>query len=121
MIPEPRIENAPLRTKYGLFTIHIFSWSDNEQDNILALTSGLSSSKRPLIRIQSACYTGEIFGSLDCDCHWQLETRLTAIQREGGAFIYMLPDLDSRTGFRHREWQKCWRLIKPGQKCGAKL
>src|ERR1700720_2555096 len=31
------------------------------------------------------------------------------------------PDLDSRTGFRHREWQKCWRLIKPGQKCGAKL
>ena len=31
------------------------------------------------------------------------------------------PDLDSRAGFRHREWQKCWRLIKPGQKCGAKL
>src|SRR5271166_4732909 len=26
------------------------------------------------------------------------------------------PDSDSRTGFRHREWQKCWRLIKPGQK-----
>jgi hypothetical protein len=33
----------------------------------------------------------------------------------------LLPDLDSRTGFRHREWQKCWRLIKPDQKCGAKL
>lgn len=33
----------------------------------------------------------------------------------------VLPDLDSRTGFRHREWQKCWRLIKPGRKCGAKL
>jgi hypothetical protein len=30
-------------------------------------------------------------------------------------------DLDSRTGFRHREWQKCGRLIKPGRKCGAKL
>src|SRR5271165_5369926 len=29
----------------------------------------------------------------------------------------VLPDLDSRTGFRHREWQKCWRLIKPGRKC----
>jgi len=25
------------------------------------------------------------------------------------------PDLDSRTGFRDREWQKCWRLIKPGR------
>jgi ACR3 family arsenite transporter len=36
-------------------------------------------------------------------------------------FGALQPDLDSRTGFRHREWQKCWRLIKPGQKCGAKL
>jgi hypothetical protein len=35
--------------------------------------------------------------------------------------VYVIPDLDSRTGFRHREWQKCWRLIKPSRKCGAKL
>jgi hypothetical protein len=35
--------------------------------------------------------------------------------------VWVKPDLDSRTGFRHREWQKCWRLIRPGQKCGAKL
>jgi hypothetical protein len=33
----------------------------------------------------------------------------------------VLPDLDSRTGFRHREWQKYWRLIQPGKNCGAKL
>ena len=39
----------------------------------------------------------------------------------GGVTTTVKPDLDSRTGFRHREWQKCWRLIKPGQKCGAKL
>ena len=26
-----------------------------------------------------------------------------------------LPDLDSRTGFCHREWQKCWRMTKPGR------
>jgi hypothetical protein len=30
-------------------------------------------------------------------------------------FYELRPDLDSRTGFRHREWQKCWRLIKPGR------
>jgi hypothetical protein len=40
---------------------------------------------------------------------------------EGASNHLSRPDLDSRTGFRHREWQKCWRLIKPGQKCGAKL
>jgi cytochrome c553 len=37
------------------------------------------------------------------------------------AMSTLIPDLDSRTGFRHREWQKCWRLIRPGRKCGAKL
>src|ERR1700760_168956 len=42
-------------------------------------------------------------------------------QRRGLACRTLGPDLDSRMGFRQREWQKCWRLIKPGQKCGAKL
>src|SRR5205807_2455007 len=36
-------------------------------------------------------------------------------------FSNLKPDLNSRTGFRHREWQKCWRLIRPGRKRGAKL
>src|ERR1700731_1838377 len=35
-----------------------------------------------------------------------------------GASGAVWPDLDSRTGFRDREWQKCWRLIKPGRKGG---
>jgi GTP cyclohydrolase II len=91
MLNEPRVAHASLRTTYGEFTIYVFSWSENEQDNVLALLSDAKNSS-PLVRIQSACYTGEIFGSLDCDCHWQLETSLAAIQREGGVFIYMLRD-----------------------------
>ena len=47
--------------------------------------------------------------------------RLTLKRLAAAGLGWPLPDLDSRTGFRHREWQKCWRLIKPGQKCGAKL
>lgn len=91
MLGKPRIAHAPLRTIFGDFTIYVFSWSDNEQDNVLALLPDRKNNS-PLVRIQSACYTGEIFGSLDCDCHWQLETSLTAIQKEGGVFIYMLRD-----------------------------
>lgn len=45
-----------------------------------------------LCRIQSACYTAEIFRSLDCDCHEQLELSLTRIQSEGGLLIYVLSD-----------------------------
>ena len=46
---------------------------------------------------------------------------LTGQERDELFFLTCLRDLDSRTGFRHREWQKCWRLIKRGRKCGAKL
>lgn len=86
-----QIANTPLNTKYGIFELYDFAWSVNEQDNVLALVSDFNG-KRPLVRIQSACYTGEIFESTDCDCHWQLETGLHRIQKEGGIFIYMLCD-----------------------------
>ena len=88
---QPQIASAPLNTKYGTFELYDFAWTSNEQDNVLALVSNFES-KLPLVRIQSACYTGEIFESTDCDCHWQLETGLHRIQKEGGIFIYMLCD-----------------------------
>jgi GTP cyclohydrolase II len=88
---DPSIAVAPIRTKYGESKLHVFSWSANEQDNVLVVVPGELDSC-PLIRIQSACYTGEIFDSLDCDCHWQLETSLKLIHQRGGAFIYMLKD-----------------------------
>jgi GTP cyclohydrolase II len=91
MLLNPTIAHAPICTKYGGFSIYVFSWSENEQDNVLALVRD-TYDRAPLVRIQSACYTGEIFESLDCDCHWQLETSLAAIQKEGGIFVYMLKD-----------------------------
>ena len=88
---QPQIAKSPLNTKFGLFDIYDFAWSDNEQDNVLALVSRFAN-RVPLVRVQSACYTGEIFESTDCDCHWQLETGLRRVQEEGGIFIYMLCD-----------------------------
>ena len=88
---QPEIAKSPLNTRYGTFDLYDFAWSKNEQDNVLALVSDFSG-RTPVIRIQSACYTGEIFQSTDCDCHWQLETGLHRIQDEGGIFIYMLCD-----------------------------
>jgi 3,4-dihydroxy 2-butanone 4-phosphate synthase/GTP cyclohydrolase II len=42
-----------------------------------------------LIRVHSECLTGEVFGSLKCECGPQLDAALEAIQREGGIVIYM--------------------------------
>lgn len=79
---EPTVANSPLNTRYGTFQLYVFSWSENEQDNILTLVAE-GSEAVPLVRVQSACYTGEIFESLDCDCHWQLETSLAQIAASG--------------------------------------
>jgi GTP cyclohydrolase II len=92
-VKDPEVATSPLRTKYGDFSLHVFSWSENEQDNVLALTTAeFDKLNKPLVRVQSACYTGEIFESLDCDCHWQLETSLGQIAERGGIFVYMLCD-----------------------------
>jgi len=43
-----------------------------------------------LVRMQSECLTGEVFGSLRCDCHEQLQTAMRAVEREGrGVIVYI--------------------------------
>jgi GTP cyclohydrolase II len=82
-----------IETIYGSSTLHCYSFGPHEEDNVLVVDClDRGSPDRPLIRIQSACYTGEIFRSTDCDCHEQLDVSLTRIHDEGGALIYMICD-----------------------------
>lgn len=80
-----------LETHFGDFDFFCYSWDKHEEDNILCL-SNLKSKENVLTRIQSACYTAEIFRSLDCDCHEQLEESIKRISKEGGIVVYMLCD-----------------------------
>ena len=54
----------------------------------LAIISG-TPANGTLIRVHSECLTGEVFGSLKCECGPQLDAALDAIQHEGGVVIYM--------------------------------
>lgn len=80
-----------LKTKFGDFQFHCFSWGKHEEDNILVLENNQFSGA-PLVRVQSACYSAEIFRSLDCDCHAQLSKSQRLIAESGGFLIYMLCD-----------------------------
>lgn len=82
---------APLKTLYGTSTLHCFSFGPHEEDNILAI-SVAGSGHPPLVRVQSACYTAEIFRSTDCDCHEQLDESLRLVHRDGGLVLYMICD-----------------------------
>lgn len=48
-----------------------------------------NSRELPLVRIHSTCMTGDVFGSLRCECHAQLQYSLDKISREGGILIYL--------------------------------
>lgn len=54
----------------------------------LAIISG-HPANGALVRVHSECVTGEVFGSLKCECGPQLDAALTAIQKDGGVVIYM--------------------------------
>ena len=86
--------STPLESSYGGSTLHCFSFGDHEEDNILAIDclDRIERTSHPLVRVQSACYTAEIFRSTDCDCHEQLHQSLERIHAEGGVLVYMLSD-----------------------------
>jgi 3,4-dihydroxy 2-butanone 4-phosphate synthase/GTP cyclohydrolase II len=85
-----RVAEAKLPTKYGEFTIIAYK-SDVDADEQVALVMGDTSGDEPvLVRVHSECLTGDVFGSMRCDCGEQIELGMKAIAKEGrGVFIYM--------------------------------
>lgn len=85
------VATCNLNTKFGNFEFYCFNKGSHEDENILVLCNP-NIKNTPYVRIQSACFTSEIFRSLDCDCHEQLEYSLRLISNEGGYLIYILID-----------------------------
>ena len=85
-----RVAEANFPTKYGEFTAIAFK-SDIDPDEHLALVMGDISTEEPvLVRVHSECITGDVFGSLRCDCGEQIAVAMRCIAKEGrGVFLYM--------------------------------
>jgi 3,4-dihydroxy 2-butanone 4-phosphate synthase/GTP cyclohydrolase II len=85
-----RVAEARLPTAYGEFTAIAYR-SVVDPDEHLALVMGRWRPDEPiLVRVHSECLTGDVFGSLRCDCGEQIDLALKAIAREGkGIFLYM--------------------------------
>src|SRR6267378_5389576 len=85
-----RIASTRLPTKSGLFQLVGFEHGlPGKNETALALTMGDLTQGAPLLRIHSQCFTGEILGSLRCDCRDQLESAMETIAAEGcGLVIY---------------------------------
>jgi 3,4-dihydroxy 2-butanone 4-phosphate synthase/GTP cyclohydrolase II len=85
-----RVAEAKLPTRYGEFTAIAYR-SDIDPDEHLALVMGDINTEEPvLVRVHSECLTGDVFGSLRCDCGEQIGLAMETIAKEGrGVFLYM--------------------------------
>ena len=77
-------------TEYGEFTAHCYVNRLNGEHHI-ALTAGeIGDGENVLCRVHSECLTGDVFGSMRCDCGQQLHKAIRMIQEEGrGILLYM--------------------------------
>src|SRR3954452_7712587 len=88
-----RVVSTRMPTKWGMFDAIGFerdiSNGTRRIETALALVMGDLTGRAPLVRIHSQCFTGEVLGSLRCDCNDQLEMAMRAIADEGrGLVIY---------------------------------
>ena len=84
---------VPIPTQWGTFSVSAYRsiTQDDDAHTHLALVMGDITTPEPVLtRIHSECFTGDVLGSLRCDCGPQLHTALTMIAEEGrGVLLYM--------------------------------
>lgn len=77
-------------TKYGHFRLIPFRQKSNGLEHIALIKGDIDSDKNILVRVHSSCATGDIFGSMRCDCGDQLHEALRMIEKEGcGVVVYL--------------------------------
>ena len=84
------VTRAKLPTKYGDFTAVAYSSLVDADEHVALVMGHIQPDEPVLVRVHSQCTTGDVFGSLRCDCGEQVALALQVIAQEGrGVFLYM--------------------------------
>jgi 3,4-dihydroxy 2-butanone 4-phosphate synthase/GTP cyclohydrolase II len=85
-----RVTEARLPTKYGEFTAVAYRSTVDAAEHIALVKGDISTDEPVLVRVHSECLTGDVFGSLRCDCGAQIEMALQDIAKQDrGVFVYI--------------------------------
>jgi 3,4-dihydroxy 2-butanone 4-phosphate synthase/GTP cyclohydrolase II len=77
-------------TAHGTFELHMYRSLVDGAHHLALVKGSITKSKQTLVRVHSECLTGDIFGSLRCDCGTQLDSALAQIEAAGcGVLLYM--------------------------------
>jgi 3,4-dihydroxy 2-butanone 4-phosphate synthase/GTP cyclohydrolase II len=85
-----KLTEAMLPTVYGDFIVKVYSNQIDGKEHVALIKGEISPDKPVLVRMHSECLTGDVFHSLRCDCHDQLNASLEMIGEAGaGVVVYM--------------------------------
>ncbi|MDE5585486.1 MAG: 3,4-dihydroxy-2-butanone-4-phosphate synthase, partial [Muribaculaceae bacterium] len=83
-------EEVDMPTAYGHFRLVPFRQKDNGLEHIALIKGNVVDGEPVLVRVHSSCATGDIFGSMRCECGEQLHKAMELIEKEGrGAIVYL--------------------------------
>ena len=98
-----RFSSARIPTKYGEFTAHIYKTALDDVEHLAFVTEGFNPDEPPLVRVHSECLTGDVLGSLRCDCGSQLDLAMQlASESSNGAIVYLRGHEGRGIGLGHK-------------------
>ena len=109
-----RVSEARIPTKYGDFTAYVFGSLLDDVEHIAFVRGEVAGKQDVLVRVHSECLTGDVFGSLRCDCGVQLDTALGQVAAEGeGVVVYLRGHEGRGIGLGHK--MRAYRLQEEGR------
>lgn len=85
-----RLTSTRIPTVDGEFTLSLYKNSEDDKDHLALVYGDVQHQQDVLVRIHSECFTGDVLGSLRCDCGEQLNASIRRIAAEGaGVLLYL--------------------------------
>jgi 3,4-dihydroxy 2-butanone 4-phosphate synthase / GTP cyclohydrolase II len=98
-----RITEARLPTQWGEFTCYAYESTLDATEHLAFVRGAIQGEDNVLVRMHSECLTGDVFGSLRCDCGTQLTTAMQRIAEEGlGVVVYLRGHEGRGVGLGHK-------------------
>ncbi len=98
-----RVSDARIPTEHGTFDAYVFASMLDGVEHMAFVMGEVAGASNVLVRVHSECLTGDVFGSMRCDCGVQLEAALAAIAAEGrGVVVYLRGHEGRGIGLGHK-------------------
>jgi 3,4-dihydroxy 2-butanone 4-phosphate synthase/GTP cyclohydrolase II len=98
-----RVSEARIPTKYGEFTAYVFASELDDTEHMAFVRGEVAGQPNVLVRVHSECLTGDVFGSMRCDCGVQLDLALERVASEGqGVVVYLRGHEGRGIGLGHK-------------------